>query len=70
MNETKSALSSTTIKSSIVGGILGLITLLKAFGVDIDLDQGNVTEIVGAFAIIITAAMAAWGRFKATSKIK
>lgn len=69
MNDTKKITESKTIQSSVVAGIIGVLALLRAFGLDLDLDEGYITEVVGAFGIIITAGISIWGRIMATHKI-
>lgn len=69
MNETKNISSSITIQASVIAGILGVIHLLKSFGIDIDFDEGQITELVLAFGVIISAGVAFWGRLKATHKL-
>lgn len=68
--ESKSITKSTTIQASVVAGILGVLTLLRAFGVEIDIGENQVAEIIAAFGIIIAAGMAIYGRIVATHKIK
>lgn len=68
--ESKSITKSTTIQASVVAGILGVLTLLRAFGVEIDIGENQVAEIIAAFGIIFAAGMAIYGRIVATHKIK
>ena len=63
-------MESGTVQAAIVAGLLGILTLLRACGIDfIDLDEGNLTEIVSAFAIIISAGVAVWRRIKAKTTL-
>ena len=70
MNESKTPISSKGLQGSVVAGVIGLLALLRSFGVDIGFDQGQITEIIGAFAVIISAGVAFYGRWTATKFIK
>lgn len=70
MENSKDISSSKTVNASIVSILLGVGVLLRAFGVELDLDEGNLTELVGALGIIATAGIAIWGRITATHILK
>jgi uncharacterized membrane protein len=65
MNGAKSWYQSTTIQGAIVGVIIANIALLKAFGIEIDIDQGQITEIVGAIILVVSSFVVIYGRIKA-----
>lgn len=70
MNESKDITDSKTVQSAAVAGILGAIALMNALGAGIDFDQGQITEIVTSFVIIISAGVAIWGRITAKHILK
>lgn len=68
--DSKPIVKSTTCQASVIAGILGSLTLLRAFGVEIDIGENQVAEIVAAFGIIFAAGVAFYGRMKAKTLIK
>jgi len=70
MNGTQSWYLSTTIQRSLVGLLVALLAFLKAIGVNIDFDEGQVTETVGALFLIIAFVGSIIGRVKAKKVIE
>ncbi len=69
MKNTKPIAKSTTIQSSIVVLIVAILSLLKALGINIDLDEGYITELVASIFLIGGGIGAVIGRLKATRRL-
>ena len=66
--ESKSALSSTTIQSGIIGAVISVLTIIvNASG--LDWASEYITPIITGVATLITSIIAIVGRYKADKKI-
>lgn len=70
MENSKKITQSKTCQASVVAGILGILTLLRAFGIDVEFGENQIVEIVAAFGIIISAGVAIYGRIVAEKRIE
>lgn len=66
---TKLARNSTTIQGAIVNVVVLILMLLRVFGINIDLDEGLITETVLAISAAVSSIMIVVGRIKARTEL-
>jgi len=66
---TKLARNSTTIQGAIIGSLVLILNILRMFGVNLDLDEGILTELVASIAGLISVIMVIVGRVKAKTEL-
>ena len=66
---TKLARNSTTIKGAVINAVILVLMLLRAFGINVDLDEGIITEVVVSIAGLYSILMIVVGRCRAQTRL-
>ena len=66
---TKLARNSTTIQGAIIGSIVLILNILRMFGLNLDLDEGILTELIASMFGLASIIMVVVGRIKARTEL-